>query len=60
MKKLKLFSASRIVNHIRNDGIMDYLDLQNKKRKINSQSIDDNVICNNNLKKPKTSFDYIF
>lgn len=59
MKKLKLFSASRIVNHIRNDGIMDYLDLQNKKRKINSQSINDNVICNNNLKKPKTSFDYI-
>ena len=61
MKNLKLFSASRIINQIRNDGIIDYLDLNNKKRKLNSHSISEKVINLPNKKiKNSSSLDYIF
>lgn len=59
--KDNLVSATRIVNHVRHDPIIDYLDILNN----NNLTIDDNlkiVEKSNteiNIKKRKTSFDYI-
>ena len=68
MKNLKLFSATRIVNKIRNDGIIDYLDLMCKKRKMNCNYSNDlainnentNTNINKNKKSKKTALTYIF
>jgi hypothetical protein len=57
----KLISATRLVNHIRNDPIIDYLDLLNSK----NLSVNENLKIINKEetftqnKRQKTSFDYI-
>ena len=58
--KDNLVSATRVVNHVRNDPIIDYFDILNN----NNLTIDDNLkIVDKNkdttIKKRKTSFDYI-
>lgn len=53
-----MFSITRLLNNIRNDSIIDYMDLKNKKRKSN-KVFDHEIIYSNKKQKLETSFDYI-
>ena len=58
----QLVSATRVINHTRNDPIIDYLDiLDNNNLKVNNDLniIKKNTLENNPIKKRKTAFDYI-
>ena len=54
---VKLFSASRLLNYVRNDAIIDLLNIKKRKR----NSVDDTFkpIVNNFKRERSSSFDYI-
>ncbi len=54
-----MFSITRLLNNIRNDSIIDYMDIQNKKRKSNAISVSDIAVPQNKKRKLETSFDYL-
>jgi len=58
----QLVSATRVLNHIRNDPIIDYLDtLDNNNFKVNNdlEIIKKDTLEDKSIKKRKTAFDYI-